>query len=356
MELKSFFTDREIRTSIDNFAKKISNTDTVNDFEKEKIYHLLHTINLIRKNSAEWDTHCQANISWIGDKYYQQLVTSGAERGELLDLIFSSTYRFLVEMEISSGLDSLEINALHTFVSSNLPHFSPKAVVQINFADNQMPIGILKLLFSSEHVQSIKNIAKLKEDEKTSEERWNTEISEREKKVNTIKQTLDKYETAFNFVGLYSGFDKLANEKKSEKENATFWLKIFGPLILLPSTIELTIILTHIGEIDKIQNTLVTSAIPAISLTLLIIYFFRIFLSNYNSIKSQLLQIDLRMTLCAFIQDYANYSSEIKSKDKEALEKFENIIFSGLVGDNDKIPSTFDGMEQISSFIKSIKN
>lgn len=43
-------------------------------------------------------------------------------------------------------------------------------------------------------------------------------------------------------------------------------------------------------------------------------------------------------------------------KDKGVLEKFENLIFSGLVADPDKLPSTFDGMSQVGALIKSIKS
>jgi hypothetical protein len=60
------------------------------------------------------------------------------------------------------------------------------------------------------------------------------------------------------------------------------------------------------------------------------------------------------MSLCRFIQSYADYSIDIKEKNSEALSKFEAIIFSGLVGSEDKLPSTFDGIEQLTAFAKSI--
>ena len=95
--------------------------------------------------------------------------------------------------------------------------------------------------------------------------------------------------------------------------------------------------------------------IPLISLEIILIYFFRVVLMNYRSVKAQILQIELRQTLCEFIQSYANYSSAIKEKDKEVLNKFENLIFSGVLSDPEKLPSTFDGLEQIAALIKNIK-
>jgi transcriptional regulator of heat shock response len=88
---------------------------------------------------------------------------------------------------------------------------------------------------------------------------------------------------------------------------------------------------------------------------MLLIYFFKVLLAQYKSVKAEIIQIQLRQTLCQFIQSYAEYAKEIKSKDASALEKFENVIFSGITPSSDKIPSTFDGMDQITKLLKEIK-
>ncbi|HEX5844062.1 MAG TPA: hypothetical protein VFY62_16425, partial [Pseudomonas sp.] len=62
-----------------------------------------------------------------------------------------------------------------------------------------------------------------------------------------------------------------------------------------------------------------------------------------------------RKTLCRFIQSYADYSTEIKKKDAGSLDKFESIIFSGVVSDEGNIPSAYDGVEQIGKIFKSLK-
>ncbi|MHC5879868.1 hypothetical protein ACYT69_13165, partial [Streptococcus pyogenes] len=66
-------------------------------------------------------------------------------------------------------------------------------------------------------------------------------------------------------------------------------------------------------------------AIPTISLIAILVYYFRVLLSNYKSLQSQLLQIDLRMTLCRFIHNYSEYASDMKKQDKGSLEKFESV-------------------------------
>ncbi|ELB1136149.1 hypothetical protein QQ214_000516 [Vibrio parahaemolyticus] len=95
--------------------------------------------------------------------------------------------------------------------------------------------------------------------------------------------------------------------------------------------------------------------IPLVSIEIILIYFFRVILIHYKEAKTQIMQIELRMTLCQFIESYTSYSKEIKEQDSNALEKFENIIFSGILSDTEKLPSTFDGFEQLGSLVKSLK-
>jgi hypothetical protein len=128
-----------------------------------------------------------------------------------------------------------------------------------------------------------------------------------------------------------------------------------GIVILVPLAFEIMFVASRIDS-DKILgiNHLLI-LIPLISIEIILIYFFRVILINHRSVKAQIMQIELRQTLCQFIQSYASYSKEIKTQDANALEKFENLIFSGVLSDPEKLPSTFDGIEQIGNFIKSIK-
>lgn len=102
-------------------------------------------------------------------------------------------------------------------------------------------------------------------------------------------------------------------------------------------------------------STHLLNLLPLISLEIILLYFFRVVLHNYKSIKAQVLQIELRQTLCQFIQNYADYSKEIKKGDPTALEKFESLIFSGIISDAENLPSTFDGMDQIGKLLSSLK-
>lgn len=85
-----------------------------------------------------------------------------------------------------------------------------------------------------------------------------------------------------------------------------------------------------------------------------VLYYFRVALSEYKSVKAQLLQIDLRRGLCMFIRGYADFSAGMKGKDAAGLDKFESLIFSGLVANEDRIPSTFDGMDGLIKVAEAI--
>jgi predicted signal transduction protein with EAL and GGDEF domain len=72
-------------------------------------------------------------------------------------------------------------------------------------------------------------------------------------------------------------------------------------------------------------------------------------------VKAQLLQLDLRQSLCAFIESYVDFAQEKKSKGVEALSRFEMLIFAGISPDVNNIPNTFDGVEQLAKLIKELK-
>ena len=93
--------------------------------------------------------------------------------------------------------------------------------------------------------------------------------------------------------------------------------------------------------------------ISTILFLFILLYFFRISLVNVKSIKSQILQIDLRLTLCQFIHNYDSDTKDLREGMKESFGKFESVIFSPLVATEDQMPATFDGLEQLTGLISS---
>jgi hypothetical protein len=129
---------------------------------------------------------------------------------------------------------------------------------------------------------------------------------------------------------------------------------LFGGLLLIPALTDLGLIAMGYINLSHTQTpSLIAGGIISLTCTLILLYFFRILLRDVDSKDAQLMQIRLRMTLCQFVQSYATYATGIKEKNADLLSKFESLIFSGIVGTQDKLPSTFDGLEQIAALLKT---
>jgi hypothetical protein len=182
-----------------------------------------------------------------------------------------------------------------------------------------------------------------------------------------LKAALEQHKNAFNFVFLTQGFSSLRSAKSFDKNLRVFFLFFIGMLALAPLVLKLVLIIMP-GNIPLasaaapvLENASlvllghdVSSMIALVGIEVLLLYFFRITLHSLKSIRAQLLQLDLRMALCQFIQDYAKYALETKGQGV-SLDRFENIIFSGIVTSEENMPSTFDGIDVVRGLIKELK-
>lgn len=355
--MKEFFDTNQSKAVLAKFRGKVSGLTPETDFEKQRNSLIRLVVSAMENMPKQWDESCQINICWIGDHFINKLSDEENELSkERLDDICSICFRFLFELYLSIKNDlSMEFEAAKRFVFSNIDSFEDNAREQIEYAIRDMPIAIFKVISNSEAIVSIKDFNSVSSKAENLKLEWEKDISDKETRVNLLKDSLEKYENAFNFVGLHQGFDDLSKEKVVEKNNILYWLKILSVVILAPILAELIFIYFNIKDISSIKDGLIISVFPTISLLAISIYYFRVLLFNYKSVKSQLLQIDLRKTLCRFIQHYSDYSSEIKKQDSESLSKFENVIFSGIASYDENMPSTYDGFEQLAKLIKSAK-
>ncbi|MBA7771921.1 MULTISPECIES: hypothetical protein [Enterobacter] len=182
---------------------------------------------------------------------------------------------------------------------------------------------------------------------------WDSILKENLAKSEKLNESLVMQANKFNFVGLYKGFAELGDNKSKELKSAKYLMFILGILIPFPLLIEI-LTFAESGALLSGWSSMAKN-IPILSLTLILVYFFRVSLLNFNSIRAQLIQIDLRKSLCQFIQNYATYAQEIREHNTELLVKFEEVIFSNIMPSEDKIPSTFDGIEQLTNLIGALK-
>lgn len=109
---------------------------------------------------------------------------------------------------------------LNELVRDNRHEFLEKSKWCLDLFDD-LPTFIMQEEFHSEHAialsRAIQNtdISKVEEFIRTRDETvskidtWNNEFDSKKGAVETLKNKLDTYQTAFNFVGLYQGFSQL---------------------------------------------------------------------------------------------------------------------------------------------------
>lgn len=356
--IAKFFNTEATKRQLDSVTRSLGAISSDDSEKNLKAKHLKEVIKIIIANAEQFDKGCQQNIAWMGASLTSNLLNADDKiSDQSLNWLVATIYRFVTEFDLSmqSSL-SMELTNFQNYVAEKIEHFPPEQQAQIRYAQQAMPLRILKEILNHDSIANIRNVSEYSSTVDKRFSQWDTDFGEKELRVKALQTQLETQETAFNFVGLYAGFDELAKAKSKE----LWWLRglmtFFGMLVLLPLITELFFIHTSQDSIANVAPYLLgVTALISLSLTLMLVYFLRLAVRSTDSCKAQLLQIELRKTLCRFIQNYATYSTEIKKNNPESLSKFENIIFSGIVSSTEKIPSTFDGIEQIASLVKAMK-
>jgi hypothetical protein len=220
----------------------------------------------------------------------------------------------------------------------------------------KLPINVTKFILNSGGLGTLAEYNRIVKEAEKQNEIWSRSLADKEDKVRELQNVLEEQKTGYNFVGLHKGFNQLSTEKEKEKKWSFRWVLLLGAAILALIGFEFNFVCSQndVAVAETVAANSYLRLVPMFSGVLVLLYFFRIALMDYKSVKSQILQIELRKTLCQFIQNYSDYSKEIKSKDKDALAKFENIVFSGIVADEGNIPSTFDGLDQLTKLAQAM--
>lgn len=270
--------------------------------------------------------------------------------------LFSYAYLFLCEADLRPSYKILfNLDRYSDYVHVHLEEFSGTDRQRLIYATHLMPAHVAKQLLKNHDFLNLLDIPKTLERLEQENGDWNEKIDADIERVTQLSGKVAELTTSYNFVGLNKGFQSLREAKKKESSSAFAFLIFIGAIMITTpiGAWSWVMLAEHSPPIPQIN--LIYSAPVLITIELLLVYFFRITLGQFKSIKAQLLQIDLRMTLCQFIEKYAEYATKIRGDDKELLGKFEAVVFSGLAPDESGIPSTFDGMEHLTNLIKSMR-
>ncbi|MFL7890105.1 hypothetical protein [Enterobacter pseudoroggenkampii] len=171
--------------------------------------------------------------------------------------------------------------------------------------------------------------------------------------IRALEKRVQDLKAEYNFVGLSSGFNKIKEKKDVELRNVEMNYKnLFGGIFIAP--VFLTIL--HFGFPGMFPKdfTAVFLALPFFTIEMALIYFFRLSYLEAKSIRTQLVQIELRLSLCSFIDGYVEYRKKNNVNYEKVLDSFDALIFSPIQTNENNIPSMFDGVEVLAGLAEKI--
>jgi hypothetical protein len=324
---------------IDSFYLKFNNWQNPNDALNS---NLLSNANVVLFNVYNKEVDNRFSIQDVIDSLFLVLYADFYEAEFLMTEAENQTNSFLSKYlsEMNYNADLLSIDA-----SKRLRHlwaFIPKSVFE-NYFKNYV------------NEDTLKAVRELKENENFIKAQISANNSLKSD-IETIRSELAEQKSEFNFIGLSNGFKSLKEQKIKELngERRVYWILMLSIIGLIIYKLYWTV--NYLNEPNPNLQLLIVVSISFVLMLLVVIYFFRISLVNIKSIRSQILQIDLRLTLCQFIHNYQNDTSGFRNAEiKDSLDKFEAVIFSPIVATDDKIPTTFEGIEQLSGLIGLVK-
>ncbi|TFH79010.1 hypothetical protein [Pseudomonas kribbensis] len=354
-DVADFFAAQKFQIAIANLARRLSDDTLSFETNKQFIPFILSALAFFKTNPHDFDVTCQFNIKLIGDRFYSDISDSRIDEVGI-ENIFTSCYRFLSELAFYKdgnfpGNVAYEVHRTLEKIQYEASEIPARVKNQLVYADNFMPVALAKSYLNKADFGLIKSF-----DEKHSGlgkvvEELNTKLEASKKEVGALHDALKNYENAFNFVGLHKGFNDIARSKRRSSYLSICIMAVLACLMILPFLWKIWHVVNN--ESSSAFNTELFMAF--LGYDLLLLYFFRVVFQGYKSVKGQLVQLDLRKAVCQFIQSYADYAVKIKGSNPALLEKFESLVFSGIVANEENIPSTFDGVEQLAKLFEKIR-
>lgn len=230
-----------------------------------------------------------------------------------------------------------------------------------DYAKNRMVVDIIRWLLASGRFSKLLELDEQFDSQLKIANTTVDILSETTTKAEELKNHLTHYTSRFDFVGMHSAFENMWKEKKTER--------IVRGIILTLLALLITVIMGATGYrcyefVFTESNSISIKHIPALFIVLpsiiFFLYLFKIYLGFFQSTIAQMVQLKLRSNLCVFLPDYFKFLQDTNSiNDKnsiKATDLFEQLIFSNIIVDQNKIPDAMDGVDKIAHLIKSLKS
>lgn len=322
-------------------------------------FFIIVSLGAMRNNFSYFESGCLFNIEMIGRSFRKLLEDVDPLKSSQYELLAAYLFRFVQEYQVThpQQLSDELARGLTSIRRMTLEH---PAGTEIEYGQHSMLIGVLKKYLHHEEIVAIKKLPSTIDRVIKANSDSEILLGEREERVKHLDGALKKIKISADFVELASGFSSMRFRKALEKHFNFFCLLVLATMLVSPAAYKVYAYYTE----TKIPTIDVYTAVSIAALELVFVFFFRVALHNFRSVKAQILQLDLRIALLQFIQSYVKFSSDARkqvgaqagnaSKDS-TLERFEQVIFSGLVSGEDNLPSTFDGLEGLAKIIEKVK-
>lgn len=316
---------------------------------------ILISTNLITNRQEIFDESCEFFITQFGEeiktcltKYTLYQIEEGAERYPREEVeILSHLYLILTEEAITNN------NTRHPKLIADLLNTLEK-LNEEKAAETKLIEKTMIYQKTAKYLPTVleKNLKTVTIDAGKQKKELEEYLEKTIEKIDNLRNQANGLLNEYNFIVLAKGFTTIRKEKTREKYfTLTLLAILIGAIIGLPIWK-----LLEIQKPEKINTDILIYTTPILlGIEAFLVYLFRIALHNHKAVKAQLLQIALRLSLCQFVLDYSKQSKEIKTDNPAALEKFESLIFSGIVSNEEAIPSIYDGLEALTKIISAAK-
>lgn len=174
-------------------------------------------------------------------------------------------------------------------------------------------------------------------------------LEEFHQRAEQLERVLGEQTKKLNFVGLSRAFEQMIGTTREDLRTPVKGLGLLGTMLFLVPIVAMYLLST--GSIEpwwKISG-------PLLAVEVVLFYFFRVLLGRYQALRAQELQLELRYSLCAFVEGYSEFAARLRKTAgaDNILDRFEGLVFSSISPDPQKIPSQFDGLESIASIARA---
>lgn len=246
---------------------------------------------------------------------------------------------FIKAKNLISDIDKIKENIFH-----ELSQNSGFAIKDIK-AEKDTCISLL-----AKNFDDIKSkIAEEKKEATTTLDYVKTALAE----TKALEERIGNLRSEYNFVGLSHGFSTIKEKKEKELSVTEMNYKnLFGSIFIAP-IIAVIIHFSLPGLYPKDFSALFI-ILPFITIEMAIIYFFRLSYLEAKALRTQLTQIELRLSLCSFIDGYVEYRKKNDIAIDTVLDAFDSLIFSPIQTNENNIPAMFDGLEAIAGVAEKV--